>query len=40
MDLFQKSRGLIGDYSKSRIELLKAEIRRLEELRASGKTSL
>jgi len=40
MDLFQKSRGLIGDDSESRIDLLKAEIRRLEELRSSGKTPL
>jgi hypothetical protein len=40
MDLFQKSRGLIGDDSESRIDLLRAEIRRLEELRSSGKTPL
>lgn len=40
MDLFQKSRGLIGDDSESRIDLLKAQIRRLEELRSGGKTPL
>ena len=40
MELFQKSRGLMADDSESRIDLLKAEIRRLEELRSSGKTPL
>jgi hypothetical protein len=40
MDLFQRSRGLMADDSESRIELLKAEIRRLEELRSGGKTPL
>lgn len=40
MDLFQRSLGLMADDSESRIELLKAEIRRLEELRTGGKTPL
>jgi hypothetical protein len=40
MDLFQKSRGLMADNSESRIDLLKAEIRRLEEIRAGRETPL